>query len=110
MAGSGWDVLSEYAAVYPQLQSKQAPVRKIPAAEEERIDNLPKLEYSDRDTDGGEDETENTVLRALAAGRMHVDALAEATGLTSGQLLPALTMLEMKGQIMTQPGGWVDRI
>ncbi len=110
MAASGWDVLGEYAAVYPDRLHRQAMEKKIQPAAEERIDNLIQLEYSDRDTGSGDDALEKAVLRTLAAGRMHVDALVEATGLTSSQLLPALTMLEMKGQILTQPGGWISRI
>lgn len=108
MAGSGWDVLSEYAALYPDRLRKRAAEEKIQPSAEERIDNLPKLEYSDQENGG--DETEAAVLRALTAGRMHMDALAEATGLTSGQLMGALTMLEIKGQILSQPGGWICRI
>lgn len=110
MAASGWDILSEYVGVYPDRLRLRQTEEKIRTPAQERIDNPQPLGYSDQETDNGGDGTENAILRALGTGRAHVDVLIEATGLTSGELLAALTMLEIKGTVLSEPGGWVSRI
>lgn len=107
MAGSGWDVLSEYAAIYPDSLQNGTKEGENRLSNEERIDISQELEYSDQEN--GNDETETTILGALAAGQMHVDALSEVTGLSAGQLLGVLTVMEINGQILTLPGGWVSK-
>ncbi|RME87675.1 MAG: DNA-protecting protein DprA [Zetaproteobacteria bacterium] len=51
-----------------------------------------------------ESDEERKVWDALAAGPLHVDALAHHAGLTLDALLPILLALEMKGAIVRLPG------
>ena len=46
---------------------------------------------------------EDRVVRVLALGVMHVDALAATTGLHTGELLGMLLELEMRGVVESLP-------
>ena len=109
MAATGWDVLSEYAEMYPDCTEKPVEEEKIPPKAEERIDNPPAVEYSDR-VEEPVDDTEAAVLRALEAGRMHMDLLADRLEMSPAELSGVLILLEIKGLILSQPGGWVCRV
>ena len=109
MAATGWDVLSEYAAMYPGCSEKSPEEEKIQPQAEERIDNPPVVEYSDR-VEEPADRTEAAVLQVLEAGRMHMDMLADRLDMSPAELSGVLIMLEIKGRILSQPGGWVCRV
>lgn len=140
MVSSGWDVLSEYEARYPdkirkfdkpaQLSAYGDEVCKA-AAEGEK--ELPKVaqkqlhpkknsplkkkldkkvidkEQSGLYSDVNEDlpklsDEERSIVDCLKNGERLVDDVIAETGLTTGKLLAALTMLELKGVITRLPG------
>ena len=109
MAASGWDVVSEYAARYANIPEQFPVEEKIRTAPPERIDNSVLLEYSDREN-GSEDDKTLSILQVLGTERVHINVLIERTGLTSGELMSTLTLLEIQGQVQTQPGGWVEKL
>ena len=49
-------------------------------------------------------------MRALEAGRMHMDLLADRLEMSPAELSGVLILLEIKGLILSQPGGWVCRV
>lgn len=139
MVSSGWDVLSEYEALYPdKLHRDDAPSRQractdelsraaepekplpkvaqkaaCPANQKNLKKNLEKLSidnghstpYSDvNDKLRSLSEEEKAVVSALKDGEQLVDDVIAETGLTTGKLLAALTMLELKGIIRRLPG------
>ena len=94
-----WDIVREYQALYPtQIHEKPT----YPAQQEvtEPIIAPPKPIPKDLDPN------EQLVLSNLATEDRHIDTLAAQTGLSTGDILSALTMLEIKGYAVTQPGGW----
>ncbi len=137
MVSSGWDVVSEYEALYPGklhrytqgiLQSAYPDeVENAGESEPERVaqtvrkpetkpglkkkldkkaidkaaptpysgvkPNLPPLSAD-----------EETIVRALSDGERLVDDVIAETGMSTGKLLSALTMLELKGVICRLPG------
>ena len=47
------------------------------------------------------------ILAAIGTGEQLIDTVIAKTGLPSGEILAAMTMLEVKGYVTTRPGGWV---
>ena len=140
MVSSGWDVLSEYEALYPdKIHREDAPAHQTAyadevlrmAAEHEKtlpkvaqkttlpgkktvlkknlekksIDNGDSTPYSDVNTVQPKlSAEEQAVVDAVRQGERLVDDVIAETGLTTGKLLAALTMLELKGIIRRLPG------
>lgn len=140
MVSSGWDILSEYEALYPEkIRKDDAPVHQTAysdevrraAAESEKplpkvaqrlsipkekenlkknldkkvIDKEPPAAYSDvNDLLPKLSPDEQAVVTALKNGERLVDDVIAETGLTTGKLLAALTMLELKGILKRLPG------
>lgn len=140
MVSSGWDILSEYEALYPdkirrddrKLQQSAYPEEVQKAAMEaekslpkvaQRPQRLGKKENLKKDLDKKAIDKEqsgpysdiNDILRtlsgdeqaivtALKEGERLVDDVIAETGLTTGKLLAALTMLELKGILKRLPG------
>lgn len=125
-AFSGWDILSEYEAFYPDklcgdpvpelspapageakvAQKPRRPEKKLNLKKEldsQPIDKPGKESYSDVD-DTQLSPEERAVLAAVQGGAQLTDDVIAATGLSTGQLLTALTMLELKGIIGRLPG------
>ena len=100
MVTSGWDILSEYVHRYPdkiqQTQNDKKP-----------IDNPAPAPYIDQDHNTNS--PEEAILACLESGEQIIDAIIEKTGLSSGAVLAALTVLEVTGEVVTRPGGWVAK-
>ena len=100
MVTSGWDILSEYVHRYPdkiqQTQNDKKP-----------IDNPALAPYIDQDHNTNS--PEEAILACLESGEQIIDAIIEKTGLSSGAVLAALTVLEVTGEVVTRPGGWVAK-
>ena len=128
MAASGWDVLQEYSARFPDrirqweepedtgfsAHQTQEPVQKQEASEKtdkKPIDNPAYGPYSDRklpcQTLTAE---ERLIVNALSSGERTADEVVAETGLTTGRLLAALTMLELKGLLRRKPGKRIELI
>lgn len=60
--------------------------------------------YIDGSDIPGLTEQERVLVDILKAGERSIDALTEASGLSSSAFMAALTMLEMKGIVMSLPG------
>ena len=130
---TGWDILSEYAPLYPsQIHREERPSRqtvypdeiektaekvaqkpKLPEKnrplkkklEKKSIDNCTKEAYSDVNTAAPKlSEQEQTIVDALRSGERLVDDVIAETGLTTGKILALLTMLELKGLVKRLPG------
>lgn len=123
---SGWDVVSEYAHLYPDKikkatgesvflgeQEKTLPkVAQKPAIPEKRslfdrkkekkpIDNGEKKSYSDQQDLSAE---EKALLKPLENGESLVDDLIAASGMPAGKVLSMLTMLQIRGVVELLPG------
>ena len=127
---SGWDVVSEYAALYPDkirrgaedsifLSTSEKPLPKVaqnpdtPAKkslfdrkkEKKPIDNPEKKSYSvQQDILASLSQEEQELLKPLEKGESLVDDLIAASGLPTGKVLSMLTMLQIRGVVELLPG------
>ncbi len=105
MVTSGWDILSEYVHRYPDKIRETANTN-----DKKSIDKAASQPYIDQDNNAAvENSPEEAILACLDGGEQIIDAIIEKTGLTSGAVLAALTLLEVTGEIVTRPGGWVAK-
>lgn len=104
----GWDILSEYSARYPNLVRKDILSRE-PETDKITVD-IPLVQpYSDVDKNvAAPDTVEQAVLQAIGNQEQLIDHIIAKTGLPSGEVLAALTLLEVEGLVTTRPGGWVS--
>ena len=126
----GWDVVSEYAALYPDqirkengeplfLSEQEKPLAKVaqkpetPAKkslfdrkkEKKPIDNGQKKSYSDQqDILKSLSREEQELLKPLQKGETLVDDLIAVSGLPAGKVLSMLTMLQIRGVVELLPG------
>ena len=104
---SGWDILSEYTWQYPDRIREKIPAPTL-EADKKAVDNLPLPSYSDVDKKADDlDAAEQAILTALGKEEQLVDTVIAKAGIPPADALAALTMLEVKGYIITRPGGWV---
>lgn len=127
---SGWDVVSEYAALYPGkirqggedsifmseqerpmakvAQSPQQPVKRSlfdRKKEEKPVDNKGKKTYSDQQNIlASLSPEEQQLLKPLENGAVLVDDLVAQSGLPTGKVLSMLTMLQIRGVVELLPG------
>ena len=105
MVTSGWDILSEYVHRYPD-KIREAPL----PSDKKSIDNPASQPYIDLNTSASrENSPEEAILALLEDGEQLIDTLIAKTGLSSGDALAALTVLEVTGAVVTRPGGWVAK-
>lgn len=119
---NGWDILSEYIYRYPGTISKAERLRKNPAQaaaecvpkgvpDKKAVDNPTMQPYSDVDIKSAQPQgTEQAILSVLRGGEQQIDTVIAKTGLPSGEVLSALTLLEVEGAVITRPGGWVSAL
>ena len=129
---SGWDILSEYAAIYPdkirredgkvqlhaypdevKAQAKVAQKAETPKKntvakhknDKKVIDNAPQPPYSDvnKPIEGLSSE-QQSVVAALRNGDRLVDDVIAEVGLPTAKVLSILTILEIKGIVKRLPG------
>ena len=105
MVTSGWDILSEYVHRYPDKIRETANI-----TDKKPIDKAVPQPYIDLEQNAaGETAPEEAILACLEDGEQIIDAIIEKTGLSSGAVLAALTLLEVTGDVVTRPGGWVAK-
>ena len=138
MAGSGWDVVGEYQAQYPDkvhkniyvdegklnLQQSEeqftSKVAQIPTSPEEKktfdkkkekitVDKGSSSAYSDVGSYQPASSEEALLLEKLGVDTWQVDALIAQTALPAGKVLSMLTLLEIKGVVSRLPGRQVRR-
>lgn len=127
---SGWDVVGEYEAMYPdrvrrdidripfksdgeRTSSKVAQTPAQPSKstrldrkkEKKPIDNTKKKSYSDQqDVLNSLSEEEQKLLQPLRNGQTLVDDLIANSGMPAGKVLSMLTMLQIRGVVEMLPG------
>lgn len=123
--GCGWDVMSEYASRFPELKPHSAKEGTPPTPEESTGGEAAAMEEPTISRASGVDcdkkdidkqairpyidvnkltEDERTIVSVLSGGEMLVDDLIAESGLSTGKMLAAMTMLELKGLIQRLPG------
>lgn len=127
---SGWDVVSEYAVLYPDkirketgeslflstaektlpkvAQKPETPARKSlfdRKKEKKPVDNQEKKTYSvQQDILAALSQEERELLKPLGKGQALVDDLIAASGMSAGDVLSMLTMLQIRGVVELLPG------
>ena len=129
---SGWDILSEYEAIYPdkirredgkvhltaypdevaksaKVAQKVETPKKNTAGKQKNdkkaIDNAVKPPYSDVNKDlSAHSPEERTLIAALQSGERLVDDVIAEMGLPTAKILSMLTIMEIKGIIRRLPG------
>ena len=103
LATSGWDILSEYVHRYPDK------IRETAVSADKKSIDIPIAEpYIDQEINTA-DSPEQAILALLEEGEQLIDTIIAKTGLTSGAVLAALTLMEVTGAVVTRPGGWVAK-
>ena len=123
----GWDVMSEYASIFPdKIRRADCPggdgaspsPKTVSRPPEKRKETKPKQPSVKKDIDKGHSgayidlktmlqglsEEEQAIVSCLMEGEKLVDEVIAATGIPSSQFLRQLTMLELKGKITRLPG------
>lgn len=126
---SGWDIMKEYEALYPDKVHKDNPPMTFheetvlpqvaePAATPKKssrkasvpIDKKEKSSYSVINNDLSKlSEEEKAVISCLTAEAIPVDDVILQTGIPSQKVLSLLTMLAIRGYVQNHPGGLVSR-
>ena len=126
---SGWDIVSEYRALFPDkirkdtvqlmpenadetllnvAQTVEAPAQKKDRPKKEKkiiIDNASVAPYSDVVRPAVSlTQEEESLLGYLKAGERLVDDVIAESGLPAGKVLATLTLLEVKGMVRRLPG------
>lgn len=123
-AYTGWDVMREYAALYPDavtrfeqpypdtFRMEQTPVYPEPVEKvrNKSIDNREKSRYSVEDNQRKSlSEQERAVYDCLSITPKPVDEIIAALEMPAGKVLSILTVLAMKGLVKNHPGKLVSK-
>lgn len=119
---SGWDVLKDYAPLYPdavekrdeqmpnfsRLQVAEMPIfpTETQAADKKLVDNPNGNAYSDLEYKPSRQEAE--ILACLDGTPKPVDDVIAQTGLPAAEVLRILTTLALKGVVQNHPGRFVS--
>lgn len=136
MARSGWDVVRQYANMYPaavvkytgpasmnaypdetenqeiseaKVAQKPKMPRKEPPKEKKDIDKEESSAYSDGNKDLPKLNPEEQKLYDLLQAEMLVDDLIAASGMAAARVLAVLTMLQVRGVVRSMPGRRIRR-
>lgn len=109
----GWDVMCEFAPLFPGRLKEPETDRPAqppePAAEEKKeIDNKKGTGYIDlREYLSTLNETQLKIVAAIDREATHIDDVVEKTGLGAATVLTQLTLLTVKGVVKRVPGNRV---
>lgn len=110
----GWDILKNYQEQYPnqirKAEVKLPPEEKQSSAQPEKKTAAPEVPSSPEKTpapapDALSDE-ERKIFEALGTEELQINTITERTGLSAAAVMSALTFMELRGYIVTMPGGW----
>ena len=129
LASHGWDILSEYEAQFPdKLHKDDAPVQlpreksvelpkvaqkpRIPGKKEKLdkkvVDNRKRSSYSDVNKEQPKlSDSEQRIVSAIGQRERLVDDVIAETGMAAAQVLPLLTVLEVRGVVKRLPGRYI---
>lgn len=127
---SGRDILVHYTAMYPQLLRRSVPVSSpratkkpdempsepveasaaepsaLPEVSKKGVDSGKAVDYIDLDTfDDTLTQDEKQILRAIGAQVVTAEELIAKTGLNAGSLMASLTLLTIRGLVISEDGG-----
>ena len=120
LAENGWDILSGYAAQFPEKLTRPAAVTSpdepgTPAARE--TGDFYRFRSPNPDRGGAEapkqtleaqleqlTETQLKIVGAMDRASMHVDDIIDLTRLPASAVLSEMTMLQLKGYVRQEPG------
>lgn len=119
---SGWDVMKEYEACYPNVANRKVPLQQekktetlafvaqfSAPADKKDIDKKPLTSYSGIENSlDCLSEEEKYILACLTREPTPVDDVIAASGLPSGRALSLLTKLALQGLILNHPGRLVS--
>ena len=126
---SGWDVLREYAPLYPDIAEKpdyistanpadfafakvaqqSAAPRDFAETDKKDVDNPQVNAYSDlENVQICKGDTEGRIMACLDATPIPVDDLIARVGIPAAELLPILTKMALKGMVINHPGRLVS--
>ncbi len=118
----GWDILEEFAPLYPEkLKGKgpvKAPEQQPPEPEKPAVPESKKSPEQKKEIDkekgkgyidlrkqlAGLSTEQLEIVKAISGGSQHIDDIIEATGYTAAKVLSQLTLLEIKGYIRRDAG------
>ena len=109
----GWDVMSEFAQLYPGRlkrpgSGRSAAPEESAAEEKKEIDNKNGTGYIDlREYLSGLNETQLKIISAIDREPTHIDDVVEKTALGAATVLTQLTLLTVKGFVKRVPGNRV---
>ena len=127
---SGWDIMKEYTALYPDKVRKAStpqavsnepevlkvatevaiPKEKKASSKKIPVDKAEKSSYSCIEPDLSKlSEQEKAVFLCLTPEPRPVDEIISETGIPSQKVLSILTMLSIRGLAVNHPGGFVSR-
>ena len=132
-AARGWDVMEDFAALYPAVIHRPGPDQRPPAGpktaenpepgwkiapaqktkEEDKPAPSPKKEIDKENSAGyidlheqlkGLNADQLQIVTAIGRGETHIDDIIEATGMSAARVLAQLTILEIKGYVRRVAG------
>ena len=108
---TGWDVMSEFEAMFPDKVHREkttrphhAPAEPVGATKKD-VDSKTDKGYIDlRQQLSGLNEDQLKIIAAIDKSATHIDDIIEATGLGTAKVLAQLTVLEIKGFVRREAG------
>ena len=118
----GWDVLEEFAPLYPEKlkgnTADKAPEQRVQPEEKPTSQNIPQPRETKKEIDkekgkgyidlreqlSGLSAEQLEIVKAISGGNRHIDDIIEATGYTAAKVLSQLTLLEIKGYVRRDAG------
>ncbi len=118
----GWDVLEEFAPLYPEKlkgnTADKAPEQRVQPEEKPASQNIPQPRETKKEIDkekgkgyidlreqlSGLSAEQLEIVKAISGGSRHIDDIIEATGYTAAKVLSQLTLLEIKGYVRRDAG------
>lgn len=117
---SGWDVLRDYAPLYPDVE--QRTVKPQPRKQEQElpplwqqpdkkdIDNQPSDAYSDsKNASAGLDEKSRKVLACVETSPTSLDEILGKVDIPATEVMQVLTQLALLGVVKNHPGRMISR-
>lgn len=119
MVRDAWDVLQEYEHLYPDSLNRRDcsdlrvqdlhGLSQTPEPPEEKKDidsSKPKAYIDIKEKLETLSQDEQLLVKLLAEGPKHIDAIVDETALSAGRVLASMTLLEVKGIVQRQSAKW----